>query len=398
MAECIVLKGGGGIGSDELTATKDYVLNEKTYVGSDTNDEIGAGTMPDMRVLDPEIGGINSNYPNVAIQRPKTTTSIQLSDTTVSKEKLLAIMPKTGYYNSSYVGAPLNTVASVTGVTPAKVLAGQTACGVSGTATSDANVVASNILSGRTAYANGSLLTGTMPNYGSTPTAIDAIRINNNRFEVAVASGYHGYSWANNGYEYMTYDQVANAIGLTAAKLKKGETVCGRTGTFEGYIAGSLDLYNRGAWGSIASSNLSPTWTVQSDYTAGTLRYDSAQIALVGNSIRYSLAMLITKGFNTINYSYFNVTMLNAQTTITQFLRIECGTGYQASSASSNNKWEITNRLGDTGNTRIGSSSETTISLNLANINSTVYFLLSMYPNTGISSKDFAYIKRIWFS
>jgi len=199
--------------------------------------------------------------------------------------------------------------------------------------------------------------------------------------------------------KYLTGNVTVNGVSnLTAANIKKGVNVGGTVGSFEGYIAGSLDLYNRGAWGSIASSNLSPTWTVQSDYTAGSLRYDSAQIALVGNSIRYSLAMLITKGFNTINYSYFNVTMLNAQTTITQFLRIECGTGYQASSASSNNKWEITNRLGDTGNTRIGSSSETTISLNLANINSTVYFLLSMYPNTGISSKDFAYIKRIWFS
>jgi hypothetical protein len=37
--------GGGGIGSDEISVTKEYVLNGKTYVGSDTNDEIGTGTM-----------------------------------------------------------------------------------------------------------------------------------------------------------------------------------------------------------------------------------------------------------------------------------------------------------------------------------------------------------------
>ncbi|MBS5958415.1 MAG: hypothetical protein KIC73_16045 [Clostridiales bacterium] len=39
------IAGGGGIGSDEVSVTKEYVLNGKTYVGSDTNDEIGTGTM-----------------------------------------------------------------------------------------------------------------------------------------------------------------------------------------------------------------------------------------------------------------------------------------------------------------------------------------------------------------
>lgn len=48
MAKCGVtnISGGGGIGSDELSVTKDYVLSGKTYVGADTNDEIGNGGMP----------------------------------------------------------------------------------------------------------------------------------------------------------------------------------------------------------------------------------------------------------------------------------------------------------------------------------------------------------------
>ena len=47
MAKCGVtnIGGGGGIGSDEVSATKDNVLSGKTYVGADTNDEIGTGTM-----------------------------------------------------------------------------------------------------------------------------------------------------------------------------------------------------------------------------------------------------------------------------------------------------------------------------------------------------------------
>ncbi len=49
MAKCGVtnVSGGGGIGSDEVSVTKEYVLNGKTYVGADTDDEIGIGTMPD---------------------------------------------------------------------------------------------------------------------------------------------------------------------------------------------------------------------------------------------------------------------------------------------------------------------------------------------------------------
>ncbi len=42
----IALNGGGGITSDEVTVTSANVLQGKTYVGADTDDEIGIGTMP----------------------------------------------------------------------------------------------------------------------------------------------------------------------------------------------------------------------------------------------------------------------------------------------------------------------------------------------------------------
>jgi len=49
MAKCGItnISGGGGIGSDELSVTKEYILSGKTYVGADTDDEIGTGIMID---------------------------------------------------------------------------------------------------------------------------------------------------------------------------------------------------------------------------------------------------------------------------------------------------------------------------------------------------------------
>lgn len=46
MAESLILKQGGGVGSDELTATVAQILSGYTAVTKDSDDEIGTGTMP----------------------------------------------------------------------------------------------------------------------------------------------------------------------------------------------------------------------------------------------------------------------------------------------------------------------------------------------------------------
>ena len=43
--------------------------------------------------------------------------------------------------------------------------------------------------------------------------------------------GYYGCSWGENSYEYLAYSQVASAIGLTAGKIIKGNTILGIAGT-----------------------------------------------------------------------------------------------------------------------------------------------------------------------
>ena len=185
MAKCGItnISGGGGIGSDELSVTKEYVLNGKTYVGADTNDEIGAGTMVDN----------------------KTTSNQNLNASG-------SFIVKKGYHEQDF------TVA-------ANSLASQTP----GTVTAD------KVLNSFIYWSNGSKGTGTMPDYSKTPSPIDAIRMNNNRFEVAVVRGFHGYSWDSGGYEYMTYAQVASTIGLKSENVREGITYVGVPGSMKDY-------------------------------------------------------------------------------------------------------------------------------------------------------------------
>ena len=144
MATAILMKsGGGGAGSDELTASADKVLSGYTYVGADTDDEAGSGSMASIGALDAAKSvatGSNNVYFRISRGAHLTNSS--------------------SGYPEAY--APYSSVASAVGLTSAKLLKGQTVLGVSGTATSDANATAAYIYSGKTAYVNGSKITGSM--------------------------------------------------------------------------------------------------------------------------------------------------------------------------------------------------------------------------------------------
>lgn len=195
MAECVLMKTGGGTGSDECTATKGDVLAGKTAVTSDSDDEAVGGTMPNKGAWTARIS-VNGK----------------------------AVIPA-GYHNGTgYVDQAITNRGAWTG-----------RIGVNGKLT---------IPEG---YHNGSgYIDQAIAKYTGTPKAINNVRIANNRFEVAVDAGYYDCYWNGNSYEYMTFAQVASALGLTAAKIKKGETVCGVTGTWEGYVANPTDLYYNG--------------------------------------------------------------------------------------------------------------------------------------------------------
>lgn len=85
----------------------------------------------------------------------------------------------------------------------------------------DATVKVAEMLDGKTAYARGTKLTGTMPNRGAVNLTIDTVN-----GEVTVAQGYH-----DGGGKVSI--AAAEQAKLIASNIKQGITILGVTGTLE---------------------------------------------------------------------------------------------------------------------------------------------------------------------
>jgi hypothetical protein len=184
MARGILNTGSGaGVDSAEYTATAANVLSGKKYVGNDTNGEIGTGSMP--------------NRGNVAV-------SLKCGE---------SYTVPSGYHAGS-------------GAVTANSLESQT----------PGNADAAHIQSGYSAWVNGAKVTGSLPYrgtnqygtfvYSDTYCAIDQLP------EGIYAS--EGNSWAPEARALMS--QVASVLGITADKIRKGVTILGITGTWQGYV------------------------------------------------------------------------------------------------------------------------------------------------------------------
>ena len=99
----------------------------------------------------------------------------------------------------------------------------------------------------QTAWVNGQKVTGTLTERGQYQSGGAAFT--GSYFAVnSLPEGIYrknGASWAPEAR--CTADQLRNALGITAGKIKKGEVIAGVTGTWEGYVANPTDLYYKGS-------------------------------------------------------------------------------------------------------------------------------------------------------
>ena len=157
-------------------------------------------------------------------------------------EPLTGTMPERGNWSSSELSAGASITIpgghhSGSGKVTAKSLSAQT----SGTAT------AAQILSGKTAWVNGSEVTGSMANrgnYGGTGNS-RGNDTSGQRMWVKVPGGYYN----ENAQVFLNWADIRSMAGLTPDKIKKNVSIMGITGSFEGWVSSPLNLFNSGSWG-----------------------------------------------------------------------------------------------------------------------------------------------------
>lgn len=181
-----------------------------------------------------------------------TSTELQLTNIQDNNE-----LWKQGAKYTIY--AQLSDVASKLGITANKIVQGNTIAGVKGTAvggldTSDATATADEILQDKTAYVNGKKITGTALN---TDFLMNAYYTNDSDDGVFYGKGMRilksagkdvigvDIAYDNRATDsvlfkkgknctlthILSYEEIAEFIGLTPDKIKKGVTILGVTGT-----------------------------------------------------------------------------------------------------------------------------------------------------------------------
>ena len=140
--------------------------------------------------------------------------------------------------------------------------------------TSDATAVAAEILLDKTAYKNGSKLTGTMPNRGAVAGTISTVA-----GEYTVPQGYH------DGSGKVGIDSTEQAK-LIAANIRQGVTVLG----VEGVMSGSEDVHAQSKTVTPSTSQQviapdSPSYNYLSEVTVAAITYTETDNAAGGKTV-----------------------------------------------------------------------------------------------------------------
>ena len=224
----------GGIDTSDATATaNDLVLNKTAYARGVKI----TGTVTEV----PNGGSISTGFSYLT---PDSSNLIVMSDFAGPDSFLMRPSSMTA------TTIPNATLATNIGLTPEKIKQDEVILGVvgtyyGGTDTSDATATSGDILEGKTAYANGLKLTGTIEDktgvdldwtfedatLDDTLNRLDVKASKSNRIVVGT-NDVTGYS--SGADVHIPYSTVADVIGLASNIIKKDETILGITGTFEG--------------------------------------------------------------------------------------------------------------------------------------------------------------------
>lgn len=261
--------GSGRIETEDLksqtpgTATTEKILSEETawVAGIQVT-----GSMPDQSQKD-SLGGINSNYPNVAIHKG---TQPQFTLPTAVTQRMFAIRPNKGYWNGdAYVAAPAQSK-NITPATSQQIVSADSG-----------NVLEKVTVLPIPSQRGASQKTAKCYTYTQSDGITYLINWILGGWYTAWQKDSNGNAIYAEAWTKLT--DVVSALGITAAKIKKGITVAGVTGTWEGYIDEPVDLWKNG------TNN--DGMTFDSDWgNSGTVMWTAQSYAYVTTKKSYNLA------------------------------------------------------------------------------------------------------------
>lgn len=223
------VSGGGGGNLDEITASAEYVKSPYTFMNSEG--DIEEGTMVDRenwgaavgmndRVTVPEgyHDGSGEVYGPTVTQRGAWTSRLEING---------KVMIPEGYHNGNgYVDQDISTLGEQK-VVPK---------------------LSRHTLWTANQYMTGNVIIEPIPNQKTASTKALSNGVNQQGLYFYIPEGYYLPDGTGNSWVYQTLAEVAKALGITPNKVKKGVTLCGVVGTFEGYVANANDLYYRGIY------------------------------------------------------------------------------------------------------------------------------------------------------